>query len=96
MVYEYTKPRMPIAAMYASPGPCYGLPSLVGRTVCNGDPRWLLGVKRNAIGRQRNDFFSTFLFHVFNFSSVLVSLFLVFFVHVSFFRILVTETFIQP
>ncbi|KAK2188774.1 hypothetical protein NP493_123g07010 [Ridgeia piscesae] len=37
MVYEYTKPRMPIAAMYASPGPCYGLPSLVGRTT--HDPR---------------------------------------------------------
>merc|ERR1712232_708950 len=30
MVYNYTKPRGPIAAMYSSPGPCYGLPGLVG------------------------------------------------------------------
>ena len=30
MVYEYTKPRAPIAAMYSSPGPCYGLPALTG------------------------------------------------------------------
>lgn len=37
MVYNYTKPRGPIAAMYSSPGPCYGLPSLVGQP--NHDPR---------------------------------------------------------
>jgi len=37
MVYEYTKPRGPIAAMYNSPGPAYGLPSLVGDKV--HDPR---------------------------------------------------------
>jgi hypothetical protein len=37
MVFEYTKPRGPVAAMYASPGPCYGLPSLVGQK--NHDPR---------------------------------------------------------
>lgn len=30
MEYNYTKPRMPISAMYASPGPCYALPTLVG------------------------------------------------------------------
>lgn len=29
-MYEYTKPRGPIAAMYSSPGPCYQLPTLVG------------------------------------------------------------------
>ena len=37
MVYEYTKPRGPIAAMYSSPGPCYGLPTLVGQN--KHDPR---------------------------------------------------------
>ncbi|KAK6177877.1 hypothetical protein SNE40_012752 [Patella caerulea] len=37
MVYEYTKPRAPIAAMYNSPGPCYGLPALTGQT--SHDPR---------------------------------------------------------
>lgn len=37
MVYNYTKPRAPIAAMYSSPGPCYGLPGLVGQNV--HDPR---------------------------------------------------------
>lgn len=31
MVYQYTVPRGPIAAMYSSPGPCYGLPGLVGQ-----------------------------------------------------------------
>ncbi|KAK7497391.1 hypothetical protein BaRGS_00011435 [Batillaria attramentaria] len=37
MVYNYTKPRRPIAAMYASPGPCYGLPGLTGQN--DHDPR---------------------------------------------------------
>jgi len=37
MVYKYTKPRGPIAAMYSSPGPCYGLPGLVGQQ--HHDPR---------------------------------------------------------
>lgn len=37
MVYEYTKPRGPIAAMYGSPGPCYALPGLVGQAA--HDPR---------------------------------------------------------
>lgn len=37
MVYNYTKPRGPIAAMYSSPGPCYGLPGLVGQRT--HDPR---------------------------------------------------------
>ncbi|KAH8864766.1 Outer dense fiber protein 3-B [Schistosoma japonicum] len=51
MVYNYTKPRGPIAAMYSSPGPCYSLPSLVGFP--NHDPRsnhlrgaqWSFGVR---------------------------------------------------
>ncbi|KAL3320422.1 Outer dense fiber protein 3 [Cichlidogyrus casuarinus] len=30
MVYNYTKPRGPIAAMYSSPGPVYKLPTLLG------------------------------------------------------------------
>ncbi|OAF66111.1 Outer dense fiber of sperm tails protein 3 [Intoshia linei] len=34
---EPTKPRGPIAAMYSSPGPCYLLPSVIGKT--NHDPR---------------------------------------------------------
>lgn len=37
MVYNYTKPRQPIAAMYSSPGPCYALPGLVGQI--GHDPR---------------------------------------------------------
>lgn len=37
MVYNYTRPRAPIAAMYSSPGPCYALPSLVGQP--RHDPR---------------------------------------------------------
>ncbi len=37
MVYQYTKPRGPIAAMYSSPGPCYALPGLVGQNL--HDPR---------------------------------------------------------
>lgn len=36
-MYNYTKPRCPVAAVYNSPGPCYGLPPLVGRQ--NHDPR---------------------------------------------------------
>jgi hypothetical protein len=41
MVYNYTKPRGPIAAMYSSPGPCYGLPTLVGQQ--HHDPRSVHG-----------------------------------------------------
>ncbi|XP_060082036.1 outer dense fiber protein 3-like [Ylistrum balloti] len=37
MVYNYTRPRAPIAAMYNSPGPCYGLPGMTGRR--DHDPR---------------------------------------------------------
>jgi hypothetical protein len=37
MVYNYTKPRGPIAAMYNSPGPQYALPPLVGKK--DRDPR---------------------------------------------------------
>ena len=35
--FEYTRPRVPIAASYTGPGPCYGLPGLVGRQ--KHDPR---------------------------------------------------------
>lgn len=31
MVYEYTRPRVPIAASYTGPGPSYALPGLIGR-----------------------------------------------------------------
>jgi len=37
MAYNYTKPRVPVAATYSGPGPTYGLPSLVGQK--NHDPR---------------------------------------------------------
>ena len=36
-MYNYTKPRCPISAMYASPGPYLQLPTLVGQVV--HDPR---------------------------------------------------------
>ena len=39
MVYNYTIPRAPIAAMYSSPGPCYNLPGLTGHIVQPHDPR---------------------------------------------------------
>jgi len=51
MVYNYTKPRGPIAAMFGSPGPVYGLPGLVGhpahdpRSVHNRNPSYSFGVK---------------------------------------------------
>lgn len=51
MVYPYTKPRGPIAAMYSSPGPCYALPGLVGqprhdpRSVHNKGPAYPFGVR---------------------------------------------------
>jgi hypothetical protein len=51
MVYNYTKPRGPIAAMYSSPGPCYGLPGLVGqkthdpRSLHNKGPAYPFGVR---------------------------------------------------
>lgn len=50
MVYNYTKPRQPIAAMYPGPGPCYNLPSLVGyqehdpRSVHTRGPAYQFGV----------------------------------------------------
>ena len=37
MVYCYTVPRGPVAAMFKSPGPKYGLPTLLGQP--NHDPR---------------------------------------------------------
>lgn len=51
MVYQYTIPRGPIAAMYSSPGPCYALPGLVGqgthdpRSVHNKGPAYPFGVR---------------------------------------------------
>ena len=51
MVYNYTKPRGPIAAMYSSPGPCYPLPGLVGqrthdpRSVHNRGPAYCFGIR---------------------------------------------------
>ncbi|KAL4232890.1 Outer dense fiber protein 3 [Mactra antiquata] len=51
MVYNYTKPRGPIAAMYSSPGPCYALPGLVGqkthdpRSEHNKGPAYPFGVR---------------------------------------------------
>ncbi|PAA83674.1 hypothetical protein BOX15_Mlig011674g1, partial [Macrostomum lignano] len=51
MVYNYTKPRGPIAAMYSSPGPKYMLPSLVGqphhdpRSVHNRGPAYPFGLR---------------------------------------------------
>ena len=58
MVYNYTKPRGPIAAMYSSPGPCYGLPGLVGqnghdsRSVHLKGPAYPFGVRH---GKWRDD-----------------------------------------
>lgn len=57
-MYEYTKPRGPIAAMYSSPGPCYALPGLVGqpkhdpRSVHFRGPAYPFGIKH---GKTRDD-----------------------------------------
>ena len=51
MVYNYVKPRGPIAAMFGSPGPCYGLPGLCGqrthdpRSVHNKGPAYPFGLR---------------------------------------------------
>lgn len=51
MVYNYTKPRVPIAAQYGSPGPAYALPSLFGyrehdpRSVHTRQPAYPFGVQ---------------------------------------------------
>ena len=56
--YNYTRPRQPIAAMFSSPGPCYGLPSLVGqqnhdiRSVHQKYPAWNFGIRH---GKFRDD-----------------------------------------
>lgn len=58
MVYQHVKPRGPIAAMYSSPGPCYGLPGLVGqnlhdpRSVHNKGPAYPFGVRH---GKYKDD-----------------------------------------
>ena len=56
--YNYTKPRGPIAAMYHSPGPIYGLPGLVGhnthdpRSVHDKRPAYSFGIRH---GKFRDD-----------------------------------------
>ena len=56
--YNYTRPRQPIAAMFSSPGPCYGLPGLVGqqqhdtRSVHRKYPAWNFGIRH---GKFRDD-----------------------------------------
>lgn len=56
--YKYTRPRAPIAAMFSSPGPCYGLPGLVGqqnhdsRSVHRKYPGWHFGIRH---GKFRDD-----------------------------------------
>ena len=58
MVYNYTKPRGPVAAMYSSPGPVYALPALVGerkhdpRSVHNKGPAYSFGIRH---GKWRDD-----------------------------------------
>lgn len=53
MVYNYTKPRRPVAAEYSGPGPAYCLPSLVGqmkhdpRSVHNRGPAYHFGLKHS-------------------------------------------------
>lgn len=52
MAWEPHKRRGPIAAEYSSPGPCYGLPTLMGqpghdvRSVHNRGPAFPFGTKR--------------------------------------------------
>lgn len=56
--YNYTRPRQPIAAMFSSPGPCYGLPGLVGqqnhdtRSIHRKYPGWHFGIRH---GKFRDD-----------------------------------------
>ncbi|ESO99029.1 hypothetical protein LOTGIDRAFT_201506 [Lottia gigantea] len=51
MAYTETKPRVPIMAMYGTPGPCYNLPTLTGvsthdpRSSHNKQPAYSFGVK---------------------------------------------------
>ena len=51
MVYQRTIPRGPISAMYSTPGPAYGLPSLTGqnehdpRSIHNRGPAYSFGLK---------------------------------------------------
>lgn len=49
--FPTTKPRGPIAAMYSSPGPCYGLPGLTGQVNHDGrsvhfkGPAYIFGIR---------------------------------------------------
>ena len=58
MVYNYTRPRRPVAAMFSGPGPAYGLPGLMGkrhhdpRSVHTVGPAYPFGVKH---GRWKDD-----------------------------------------
>ncbi|CAH8493601.1 unnamed protein product [Dicrocoelium dendriticum] len=51
MVYNYTIPRAPVAAMYSGPGPCYQVPGLVGYSNHDGRsthvraPQYSFGVR---------------------------------------------------
>lgn len=57
-MYDYTKPRGPIAAHYSSPGPCYKLPGLIGqpshdpRSVHYRGPAYPFGIRH---GKMRDD-----------------------------------------
>ena len=54
--FQETKPRGPVAAMFGSPGPCYGLPGLVGqekhdpRSVHYKSPGWSFGTRHGKWG----------------------------------------------
>merc|ERR1711976_769252 len=55
MLYNYTKARGPIAAMFGSPGPCYALPGMTGhpnhdpRSVHNKNPAYSFGIKHGKL-----------------------------------------------
>lgn len=50
-MYNYTKPRVPIAAMYVGPGPTYGMRGLFGyddhdtQSIFRRAPRYTFGIK---------------------------------------------------
>ncbi|KAK7497390.1 hypothetical protein BaRGS_00011434 [Batillaria attramentaria] len=55
--YNYTYPKAPIMAMFHSPGPCHGLPTLVGkekhdfRSVHFCNPAWPFGIRPKGTGK---------------------------------------------
>lgn len=58
--YPYTKPRMPIAAQFANPGPIYGAPPLIGekdhdfRSVHVKAPSYSFGLKSDIFTNSRS------------------------------------------